>query len=823
MTTPPTSFIAEAAKTAAPANTAGSAKSNAAIPNVVSTPQTAALARAAALDNAARVTIAKLPEHILAISTLPQTAQNAQTVNVKVPPEFTSKTIQNPALALLSPDKKNTEAVLTNTSVAQQSVSITNSQRGDLFTAIIQALKAEGSAASVKGTLTQLDGSSQWALAIPQNAGSSRFVAFEVESTALKNAFRAWLGASVTLTLANSSKHGVTAQLSLAGASHNLSGSDGKIALEQSKLTTQAQKQIVESGLKQNTVSVDLTAQHSHALKRFLPNEVMPSQHVLKNVALLALQPDGKNASRLDIQSANTSAVMRVAFEQAPSDLEALNKQQVAKINKATLIQAQVVGSITASASLTTKNQAASNPETVDTLKDVKGNATALNGSDVHKAIGTLSRVLLSQTGNTSQALSQLLAIVEGKSGATTNPDDGTRALFDKIALQVKGLDAMSAKPSLPMTQGRSPSPQNTNTAQSTKASPIEVTKDVGDKPRLDGAKASAESIDVKDSLKQGHLITLAKMLATQAKVSSSGLINSALRQVTGEGIKADQSVPSSHDVKLSEGVEQQGVSKGTSSQYGNTSPGGLEQGLSQRINQALTANALLTTPLNLTSPVASSNFVQGLVALVQLALAGRAIQRQPSLKSLLDMPDSFVAKTLSNVGATATPSKVGQELNQLDNRQQLLSHLKTLLASHQQTKIANAESRIQGQDSFYYAFPSISQNQLPTELLIQREHEKSHQEQKQRSQRSLWNVTMKLDIGSSGEVLAKSKINDTTITLDLYASNDTILQRLGDTLPYLTRRLLSLGLTIEQSSFQKGHIPKTLSTRPHQIFETCV
>lgn len=821
MTTPPSSLIAEAAKTAAPANTAGSAKSNAAIPNVVSTPQIAALARAAALDNAARVTIAKLPEHILAISTLPQTAQNAQTVNVKVPPEFTSKTIQNPALALLSSDKKSTEAVLTNTSVAQQSVSITNSQRSDLFTAIIQALKAEGSAASVKGTLTQLDGSSQWALAIPQNTGSSRFVAFEVVSTALKNALRAWLGASVTLTLANSSKHGVTAQLSLASASQNASGSDGKITLEQSKLTTQIQKQIVESGLKQNTVSVDLAAQHS--LKRFLPSEIMPSQHVLKNVALLALQSNGKNASRLDIQSANTSAVMRIALEQAPSDLEALNKQQVAKINAATLIQAQVVGSIKASESLTTKSPATLNPETVDTLKDVKGNATALNGSDVHKAIGTLSRVLLSQTGNTSQALSQLLAIVEGKSGATTNPDDGTRALFDKIALQVKDLDAMSAKPSLPMTQGRSPSPQNTNSAQSTKASPTKVTKDVGDKPRLDGAKASAESIDAKDSLKQGHLMTLAKMLATQAKVSSSGLINSALQQVTGAGVKTEQSVPSSHDVKLSEGVEQQGVSKGTSSQYGNTSPGGLEQGLSQRINQALTANALLTTPLNLTSPVASSNFVQGLVALVQLALAGRAIQRQPSLKSLLDMPDSFVAKTLSNVGATATPSKVGQELNQLDNRQQLLTHLKTLLASHQQTKIANAESRIQGQDSFYYAFPSISQNQLPTELLIQREHEKSHQEQEQRSQRSLWNVTMKLDIGSSGEVLAKSKINDTTITLDLYASNDTILQRLGDTLPYLTRRLSSLGLTIEQSSFQKGHIPKTLSTRPHQIFETRV
>ena len=81
----------------------------------------------------------------------------------------------------------------------------------------------------------------------------------------------------------------------------------------------------------------------------------------------------------------------------------------------------------------------------------------------------------------------------------------------------------------------------------------------------------------------------------------------------------------------------------------------------------------------------------------------------------------------------------------------------------------------------------------------------------------------MKLDIGDFGQVLAKSKIDKNTITLDLYASNDEVLRRIGNTLPYLKKRLTSLGLDVENSSYQRGQIPDTLNTRPHQIFETRV
>jgi hypothetical protein len=106
---------------------------------------------------------------------------------------------------------------------------------------------------------------------------------------------------------------------------------------------------------------------------------------------------------------------------------------------------------------------------------------------------------------------------------------------------------------------------------------------------------------------------------------------------------------------------------------------------------------------------------------------------------------------------------------------------------------------------------------------LIKRDSGGQHNKQTQAGQRSLWNITMKLDIGDSGQVLAKSKIDKDSINLDLYASNDEVLRRIGDTLPYLHKRLSSLGLVVENTSYQRGHIPETLNTRPHQIFETRV
>ena len=79
----------------------------------------------------------------------------------------------------------------------------------------------------------------------------------------------------------------------------------------------------------------------------------------------------------------------------------------------------------------------------------------------------------------------------------------------------------------------------------------------------------------------------------------------------------------------------------------------------------------------------------------------------------------------------------------------------------------------------------------------------------------------MKLDIGDQGELLTKAKIRDEQLYLDIYSSNQALLEKVGVTLPFLLKRLTQLGLTVEEHKLQLGKIPDTLATRPYQILET--
>ena len=401
---------------------------------------------------------------------------------------------------------------------------------------------------------------------------------------------------------------------------------------------------------------------------------------------------------------------------------------------------------------------------------------------------------------------------------------------FDKILQHLKGLDALNAKPSQIKVSIQDfvgpPKPSNEQLSSTLKGTTSQA------KDTIDVDKLAEQSNLVKDNAGKSSLAALAQVLSGQAKGLSSSLLSNIIQQLTASQNKSvgtphttsDTSSllanPNAIEGPASETLTAKEEMKAPSKKLVADMN---EQGLSQRLQQLISTQALVTTPLSLTSPANSSNFIQGLVALVQLALAGRAMQRQPSLKTQIDAPDSVVSKTLANMGVTSQPSRVSQDINQLDSRQQLLAQLKTLLSSHQQNKIANVDSRIQGQDSFYYILPSLSQHHSPPELLIKREQGGPNHKSAQAGQRSLWNITMKLDIGDCGQVLAKSKIDKNTITLDLYASSDEVLKRISDTLPYLKRRLTSLGLTVDSTSYQRGHIPETLNSRPHQIFETRV
>jgi len=813
----------------------------------------AALSQAATLDNAAKVIVERLPERVLSITVTPNNVSSAaQVLNVALPAEVSAKlsnqAINNAQLALLptSPDHisgpeaksaQNTSqsqvdtqsAVLLSTRLSQQGVSLSAPEKAELLKAVAQALAANNAAVTLKGQLsisTKSENFGQLMLTTAKNEviPLSDINTEKLDSTA-KAALQKLVGQQVVIGLSRASNGGIALQISqgLSNESARPTTNDNNFAaMTHKNVSTNLQQQFISSALKQGGVAVEHNLSNPPRLNALLKGSGADT-NALKVLSALTLTDN-----KLSIRTSQQNAVLQIVVPQSKgSSLSAptLTQEQVNKLNLSQLPKATAKGleAVTGNSSL----------EDSSSITNLKAAApTSLKGTDVHNAISTLSRVLLSQTGSTSQALSQLVAIVEnGKSPPGSGAPQAHEAQhFDKILQQLKGLDALNAKASQAKVSNGEfigpPKPPKEQLLASAKAILTEG---------KDAASAENNGLQGKDSGRKPSLVSLASLaqaLSSQAKGLSNSLLSNIAAQLAatqGKGAEIAPVVSDSHATiagsKSNESVagENESAIEVVKSGTKKLALDMNEQGLSQRLQQLISSQALVTTPINLTSPVNASSFVQGLVALIQLALSGRAMQRQPGLKTQIDAPDSIVSKTLANMGVTAQPSRVSQDMNQLDGRQQLLSQLKTLLSSHQQNKIANVDGRIQGQDSFYYVLPSLSQHQSPPELLIKREQGGQNNKHAQAGQRSLWNITMKLDIGDSGQVLAKSKIDKSTITLDLYASSDEVLKRIGDTLPYLHKRLTSLGLVVENTSYQRGHIPDTLNSRPHQIFETRV
>lgn len=218
------------------------------------------------------------------------------------------------------------------------------------------------------------------------------------------------------------------------------------------------------------------------------------------------------------------------------------------------------------------------------------------------------------------------------------------------------------------------------------------------------------------------------------------------------------------------------------------------------------------------------SGIVNGLVTMLQASLQAKLISQQPQLLStLLASPHftSLIPKMLGSSKNTETQSKIIQDLNKLDPRGNLIGELNKVISNHSLHKLLGAESTLQNQDSFYYTFPNMfSPQQKDIELLIKREQQSGFKENTKIQQ--AWQLSMKLDIGENGEVLAKVKLMNENVDLNLYASNQTLKEKILDNLPLLNRRLESLGLSVKPKCYL-GKIPSTLRKTDYQVVQTYV
>jgi hypothetical protein len=250
-------------------------------------------------------------------------------------------------------------------------------------------------------------------------------------------------------------------------------------------------------------------------------------------------------------------------------------------------------------------------------------------------------------------------------------------------------------------------------------------------------------------------------------------------------------------------------------------------------IKQILQQPALAISSTSLLQPAKGNDLLTGLIKLIQLSLSAKLHQNQPKLAPLLQnwLASAVQATKQSSANLplpTSNTRNMLQDIEQAQTRHQLLKQLNGFLANHSLSKLSTAEQSVQGQDSLYYVLPNGSgDNRQDTELLIRREPDQEVSTTGKRTARSLWHLTMKLDAGNWGQILAKAKLGNTDkqpeLILDLYCSEQRLQRKTLQLLPFFDKRLQDLGIAVKQSRCQLGRIPERLHQRPHHIFQTQV
>ena len=770
------------------------------------------LSLATRLTTAAEVIIARLPQSILAIKSHQQTV-----ANIQLPPSLTLPKSATLQLAVLNQGTNTSPTAIISTQNSGAQSAPQTPQQLALISKELASLIVKNTqvAATIPATVSSINDASL-SLNLPKGGRISLPVERQNASNnpLLTEVFTP--GKKVNISISGDGNSNIKVTVAPQEQTSSLRSQttiNGTLSLGTTNKAGEANLQsLIIGALKHKGVAFN----HS--------NTVLPPT-IARNIPPIAQGNTVQQASHLTLQGETLKSVSAVtnvlAKAPLPSSLQGVLQSNMANalldtasFSKKALSDKVPNAQILATPSPVdkTNNGAITEPDITGKSLSSTGNATQLKGSDIHQTILAVSRTLLSQSGSTQQALTQLLSVLSGKGDTSANSETLSPHAQRFISKMRQHIDSLHAK--VPATRSNALPPHTEATI--TPAHSELTAKEVTDEAAATNAKALPQERSVKHTLGQLANLLLSSVNKPKPQVSqgSPGQAQYDTNKVSdalSSGPQATNSVADTH-------------SENSTSTPNHPDMVKQDANLASRIQIMLLSPALLATPTTLNSPIAASNFVQGLVALLQVSLAGRALQRQPSLKAQIDLPDSIISRTLgATTNTQGATSRVAQDFANLDSRTNILNNLKTLLANHQQHKVSQVESRIQGQDNFYYILPSVSQHTAAPELLIQREPDHHGAKGKDRGKQSLWHVTMKLDIGEIGEVLAKSKIKGDTITLDLYASNQTIVARIGDTLPYLKQRLAELGLEVASSSFQQGSIPTTLSTRPHSIFETRV
>lgn len=170
--------------------------------------------------------------------------------------------------------------------------------------------------------------------------------------------------------------------------------------------------------------------------------------------------------------------------------------------------------------------------------------------------------------------------------------------------------------------------------------------------------------------------------------------------------------------------------------------------------------------------------------------------------------------------GKAPAVQRLAQSIGQLDTQQsgQLLRALGSHSSALQLAQLQNADTASVGQQWLIpLALQQQQESRLSQILIEQREAERKDKTEKQK----YWQLTMKFDLGSYGQLMAVAKLRDTELQLQFYTDEPQALRQAEKFLPLLTERCTAQGLNISKAQCQLGKIPDTLGNRRTSLIST--
>jgi len=222
------------------------------------------------------------------------------------------------------------------------------------------------------------------------------------------------------------------------------------------------------------------------------------------------------------------------------------------------------------------------------------------------------------------------------------------------------------------------------------------------------------------------------------------------------------------------------------------------------------------------------SSFVATLIAILQSLATSKASSRTissgTSSKAMQTAAETIAASVdKKSVAKPAASPAARSESQQVANEANLLRQIASLLSNHQQAKLRQADAAINGQDQLHYILPALFGSKTPVELLIKKDSPDSKDKDKSQQKQNSWHLTMKLDVGDLGTMLAKTHLSKNTASIDIYAEAEPLIKKVKATMHILESRLKQRGLQIELTRVQAGVIPDSLSDKSIQLLETLV